>query len=77
MNDAKTMRTSLLSTSTSSEIVIGDDVFLMEELWMREDNRRSVQIWLRDGNKLKIVDDDTKEWLISAVEAHERQGVPF
>tara|TARA_R100000664_G_C2745841_1_gene133602 strand:+ start:1426 stop:1671 length:246 start_codon:yes stop_codon:yes gene_type:complete len=77
MNDAKTLRTSLLSRSTSSEITIGDDVFLMEELWVREDNYTSTQIWLRKGSLLKIVDDATKEWLISAVEAHERAEVPF
>lgn len=76
MNDASTIRQSLLSQATSTEVTVGDDVFLMEEIWVR-DGDYSVVVWLRDGNMLKQVDDDTKEWLISAVEAHERQGVPF
>ena len=76
MNDASTLKTALLSQATSSEVTVGDDVFLMEEIWVR-DGDYSVVVWLRDGNMLKQVDDETKEWLISAVEAHERAEVPF
>ena len=76
MNDASTLKTALLSQATSSEVTVGDDVFLMEEIWVR-DGDYSVVVWLRDGNMLKQVDDETKEWLISAVEAHERSEVPF
>ena len=77
MNDAKTMRTILLSQATSTEVIVGDDVFLMEEVWRGCDGDNSIVVWLRDGDMLKYVDDSTKEWLISAVEAHERAEVPF
>ena len=77
MNDAKTMRTILLSQATSTEVIVGDDVFLMEEVWRGCDGDNSIVVWLRNGDMLEQVDDTTKEWLISAVEAHERQGVPF
>ena len=76
MNDASTIRQSLLSQATSTEVTVGDDVFLMEEIWVR-DGDYSVVVWLRDGDMLKQVDDETKEWLISAVESHERAEVPF
>jgi len=76
MNDASTIRQALLSRATSTEVTVGDDVFLMEEIWVRDGNY-SVEVWLRDGDMLRWVDNETKEWLISAVEAHERAEVPF
>jgi hypothetical protein len=77
MKDTSTLRTSLLSHSTSHEVIIGDDVFLMEQVWRGRDNHNSTVVWLRDGDMLKKVDDATKEWLISSIEAKEHTEIPF
>tara|TARA_R100000664_G_scaffold4195_1_gene8692 strand:- start:4630 stop:4881 length:252 start_codon:yes stop_codon:yes gene_type:complete len=79
MNDASTIRTSMISRTTRSSLVIGDDKYIIEELWRAEDNFHSRMIWLEglDGELLLVQDKELYDWLVDAMEAHERAEVPF
>jgi hypothetical protein len=79
MNDASTIRTSMISRTTRSSLVIGDDKYIIEELWRAEDNFHSRMIWLKglNGELLLVQDKELYDWLVDAMEAHERAGAPF
>jgi len=77
--DAADMETKLMSTITTTEIRIGKDLFNMDVYKDYEDEalnnicimEKKPDMWV------EVVDETLKDWLISAVEAHEREGSPF
>ena len=79
MNDASTIGTSMISQTTKSYLTVGHDVYIVEELWRAEDNFHNRMIWLKglDGELLLVQDKELYDWLVDAMEAHERAGAPF
>jgi hypothetical protein len=79
--DEKEMKTKLVSILTTTEVVIGEDCFLVDEYKDLRDSTGSLNsttvMEKKPGMWEEIVDDELKDWIISAVEAHEREGVPF
>jgi hypothetical protein len=78
MNDAANMKTKLVSVLTTTEIVIGEDRFLMDTYENYDEDIFTTTIMERQpGIWVEVVDDKLKDWLITATEAHEREGSPF
>ena len=78
MTDAKEMKTKLVSSLITTEIIVGDDCFLMDVYENYVEKIFTTTIMERKpGMWEEVMDDKLKDWLISAVEAHEREGTPF